>query len=144
MSLLIQPNIIVAIDHAGAKVFGVQHARAGASAAEIAPAPPPHFLHELNPEAHDADREETYPQDKSFFEQVTVACKSANRIVLIGHGKGQSNKAHHLSTYLATHHPDVAARVLPALTADLSHITDGQLIELGHTALHASVTQPVL
>ena len=141
MSLLIQPNIIVAINLAGAKVFGVQHTRAGASAAEIGPAPPQ--LHELNPAAHDADREETYPQDTAFIEQVTVACKSANRIVLIGHGKGQSNKAHHLSTYLATHHPEVAARLLPALTADLSHIIDGQLIELGHTALQASVTQPV-
>lgn len=129
-------NIIVVIDHAGAKVFRTVNARAGASAHEIAPEPPQQFAHQIDREAHDADREETYPQDVAFFEQIAIACTAANRIVLIGHGKGQSNEAHHLGGYLKVHHPDISARVLPALVADLSHITDGELIELGQCALH--------
>jgi len=131
-------NTIVVIDHAGAKVFRTQPARAGASAHEIAPDAPQHFPHQISREEHDADREKKYPQDLSFFEQIAAACKTGDRIVLIGHGKGQSNEARHLAAYLASHHPDVSSRVLPALVADLSHTTDAQLIELGHHALHAA------
>ncbi len=134
------PNFIVSIDHAGAKVFRTQPARSGASAKEIAPGAPLHIQHEIDREAHDADRAETYPQDMAFFEQIAVACKAGDRIVLIGRGKGQSNEAHHLMAYLETHHPDVSARVLPALTADLSHTSDAQLIERGHDALRAAIT----
>ena len=133
-----QSDIIVAIDHAEAKVFHAHHARHGASADEIAPDAPQHFHHELDHAAHDADQKENRPQDTAFFEQIAVACKAAGRIVLIGHGKGQSNEARHLDAYLKTHHPDVAARLLPGLVADLSHITDAQLIELGEHALHAA------
>lgn len=131
-------NIIVAIDHAGAKVFSTQPARVGASAHDIAPDAPLHFHHQVDREAHDADRAETYPQDTAFFEQIAVACKSAGHIVLIGHGRGQSNEAHHLAQFFTTHHPDISARRVPILNADLSHITDAQLIELGHSALHAA------
>jgi hypothetical protein len=144
MSLQTSPNFIVAIDHAGAKVFRTQAARAGAPAQDIAPDAALHFRHQIDREAHDADREETYPQDTAFFEQIAMACKPAGRIVLIGRGKGQSNEAHHLTAYLVTHHPDVAARILPALVADLSHITDAQLIELGHAALHPAAVRLVL
>ncbi len=133
-------NAIVVIDHASANVFRTQPARAGASANEIAPDAPQHFRHQIDREEQDADREETYPQAMAFFEQIAAACKAAERIVLIGRGKGQSNEAHHLNSYLASHHPDVAARVLPILTADLSHITDGELIKLGHHALHPAAS----
>lgn len=132
------PNIIVVIDHAGASVFRTVPARAGASAHEIAPDAPQRFRHQVDREEHDADRKEKYPQDTAFFEQIAVVCKTGDRIALIGRGKGQSNEAHHFSAYLAAHHPDVAARMLPALTADLSHITDLQLIELGYHALQAA------
>ena len=132
------PNIIVVIDHAGAKVFRTQQARAGASALEIVPDPPQQFQHQTKSETHDKDREEKYPHDLQFFEQIAVACKAGGRIVLIGRGKGQSNEAHHFLAYLDAHHTDVSARVLPLLTADLSHITDAQLIELGHHTLHAA------
>lgn len=128
-------NIIVVIDHADAKVFSTVPARAGASAYEIAPDPPQQFHHAVDRQERDADRDEKYPQDTVFFEQIAVACKAADRIVLIGRGHGQSNEAQHLIAYLAAHYPSLAARVLPAITADLSHITHGQLIELGHKAL---------
>ena len=134
------PNIIVVIDHAGAKVFQTQQARAGASASEIVPDPPQQFQHQKKPESHDEDHEENHAADLQFFEQIAVACKAGGRIVLIGRGKGQSNEAQHLNTYLASHHPDVVARVLPILTADLSHITDGELIKLGHHALHPAAS----
>jgi hypothetical protein len=138
------PDIIVAIDHAGAKVFRTQAPREGASAHEIAPDAPQQFRHQMDRDAHDADRDEKYPQDMAFFEQIAVACAVGDRIALIGRGHGQSNEAHHLGAYLKSHHPAVAARVLPQMTADLSHITDAQLIELGHKALHPAAKRIVL
>jgi len=134
----IHANIIVVIDHAAAKVFRTVPARVGASADEVAPDAPLHFRHHIDREEHDADREEKYPQDVAFFEQIAGACFAGDRIVLIGRGKGQSNEALHLMAYFKAHHPDVAARVLPALTADLSHISDAELIVLGHNALQST------
>ena len=137
-----QPNFVVALDHNGAKVFRTLPARAGASAREISPDAPLQFHHDIVRDPRDADRraerDEKYPQDLKFFENIAGACKGANHIALIGHGKGQSNEAHHFAAYLKTHHPDLSARVLPPLVADLSHITDAQLIELGHKELHAA------
>jgi hypothetical protein len=130
------PNFIVVIDHAGAKVFCTMPAPAGASAQEIARDASQHFRHQIDRKDHNADREESYPQDTAFFEQIALACKSGDRIVLTGHGKGQSNEAHDFSAFLATHHPDLAARVLPILNVDLSHITDNAFIGSAHHALH--------
>lgn len=134
----IASNVIVVIDHAEAKVFRTVPARVGASTHEIAPDAPQHFRHNTARERQDGDRDEKHPDDTTFFEQIVGACTAADRIVLIGRGKGQSNEAQHLIAYLAAHHPDVSARVLPAITADLSHISNGELIALGHHALHAA------
>lgn len=138
------PNIIVAVDHATAKVFRAGPARAGASAREISHDAPQQFRHHIDRQQQDADRDEKHPEDITFFEQIAGACIDADRIVLIGHGHGQSNAAHHLIAHFSAHHPELADRVLPALTADLSHITDAQLIELGHHALQdaARSSQP--
>jgi phosphoheptose isomerase len=144
MPLTSARDIIVAIDHAGAKVFRTQAAWAGAPAHDIAPDAPLKFHHQMDRDAHDADREEKYPQDMAFFEQIAVACKTGGRIVLIGRGHGQSNEAHHLAAYLKSHHPELFALALPQISADLSHITDAQLIDLGHKALHSVSARIVL
>ena len=93
-------------------------------------------FHHIDRQENDADREEKYPKDTAFFEQIAVACTDANCLVLIGRGHGHSNEAHHLTAYLAAHHPELSARVLPASVADLSHLTKSQLIELGYERLH--------
>ena len=57
------------------------------------------------------DREENYPDDERFFEAI-VSAIALGPIVVIGHGKGQSNEADHLRVYLNKHHKAVAARVV--------------------------------
>ena len=138
MQSKIVSNAIVNIDHATAKVFRTVPVAAGASARDIAPDAPQQFRHHIDRQENDADREEKYPKDTAFFEQIAVACTDANCLVLIGRGHGQSNEAHHLTAYLAAHHPELSARVLPASVADLSHLTKSQLIELGYERLHAA------
>ena len=138
------PDFVIAIDHAGARVFRMRAARAEGPAKDISADAPQEFRHQTDRDAHDANRDEKYPQDAAFFEQIAVACMGGGRIVLIGRGHGQSNEAHHLGVYLKSHHPDVCARVLPQVTADLSHITDAQLIALGHKTLRPATARTAL
>jgi hypothetical protein len=127
------PSLIVVIDHAGAKVYLVERAGEdghGGSASE-----PKHLRHHLERKMRDEDREETYPNDELFFEQVANALSPGGEIVVIGHGKGQSNEADHLTAYLKTHHAQTYARIVRQVVADLPHLTTLQLIALGRRAL---------
>jgi len=55
-------------------------------------------------------------------------------IVVIGHGKGQSNEADHLSAYLRAHHKETYARIVREIVADLPHMTTPELLDLGRHA----------
>jgi len=95
---------------------------------------PKHLLHHLERKMRDADRDETYPEDEQFFEQVADAVSAGGEIVVIGHGKGQSNEADHLSAYLKTHHKQTYARIVREIVADLPHLTTPELLDLGRHA----------
>ncbi len=128
------PNSIIVIDHAGAKIYQVAISSGGGSGHAIAVEHSKHVLHEVDPKQHDADRDERYPDDERFFEAVVGAIAFGGSIVIIGHGKGQSNEADHLRTYLAKHHKNIAARVVREIVADLPSLTTPELLQLG---LHA-------
>jgi hypothetical protein len=126
------PRLIIIIDHAGARVFRIDLAdndRHG-----ITPFDPKHLLHHIERKLHDADRDETYPEDTHFFDAVAAAASTGGEIVVIGHGKGQSNEADHLSAYLKVHHKEAYARIVGTLSADLPHLSVPELLELGRRA----------
>jgi hypothetical protein len=129
-------SLIVVIDHAGAKVYRIDWSvddGRGESAHDAQ-----HLLHHLERKAHDADRDETYPRDERFFEQVASAVSGGGEIVVIGHGKGQSNEADHLSAYLQAHHKLTYARIVREIVADLPHLTTPELLDLGRHAFGRS------
>lgn len=121
-------DTVVIIDHAGARVFFAT------TSDDATPQELHHLLHDTDRSQHDADRSETYPADTQFFDEIATALSGEGRIVVIGHGKGQSNEAGHLLAYLAKHHPTVHARVVGDLVADLAHATVPQLLSLGRHA----------
>ncbi len=124
-------DLVVVIDHAEARVYPLG-----------APGPLPeelhHLLHSTDRSQHDADREESFPADKRFFDAIAKAVAGKGRIVVIGHGTGQSNEAHHLMTWLGAHRAPVHARVACILTADLSHATLRQLMDDARHSLSAT------
>lgn len=128
------PDLVIVIDHAGARLYRIG-ARDGAEAQADAPQETHHFLHDVDARENDADREETYPQDMQFFEKIALAAVGG-KIVVISHGTGQSNAAHHLTDYLKTHHSEVCDRIAQILTADLPHTTTPELMELARQALY--------
>jgi hypothetical protein len=54
---------------------------------------------------------------------------------VLGHGKGQSNEANHLSAFLQAHHKATHARIVREIVADLPHLTAPALLDLGRHAL---------
>jgi len=125
-------SLIVVIDHAGAKVYRVDRSadeKHGLSAYD-----PRHLLHHVERKMRDEDRDETYPDDERYFESIAAAVSPGAEIVVIGHGKGQSNEADHLSAYLKTHHNETYARVVREIVADLPHLTTPELLQLGRHA----------
>jgi hypothetical protein len=56
------------------------------------------------------------------------------KIVVVGHGAGKSNAAHHLTEYLRSHHSETYKRVVAEAVCDLSTITTPQLLEIARKA----------
>lgn len=125
-------NLIVVIDHAGAKVYRIDTPADGSHG--VIAYDPKHLVHHLERKRHDEDRDETYPDDARFFEQVATALSPGGKIVVIGHGKGQSNEANHLSAYLSAHHKEAYNRIVREIVADLPHMTTPELLDLGRSA----------
>lgn len=129
------PATIIVIDHAGAKVLSIAGAEGDVPPASATGEELHHFVHHIKQSGPERDRQETFPEDMEFFARVADAIGPHGRIVLIGHGKGQSNEAHHLSNYLQAHNKDAFARIATTLVADLSHLTTAELLRLGRDAL---------
>ncbi len=129
------PATIIVIDHTGAKVLTLAGSEDDLSLNLDQGEELHHFVHHIKRIGSDSDREETFPSDTEFFSRVADAIGHNGRIVLIGHGKGQSNEAHHLSNYLQAHNKDAYARIATTLVADLSHLTTAELLQLGRKAL---------
>jgi hypothetical protein len=127
-----ETHLVVVIDHAGAKIYRIDpsdDAGQGVTAHDSKP-----LLHHLERKRHDEDRDEAYPDDTHFFAQVAGAMSAGDKIVVIGHGKGQSNEADHLSAYLSAHHKETYNRIVREIVADLPHMTTPELLDLGrHT-----------
>jgi hypothetical protein len=125
-------SLIVVIDHAGARVYRIDRSE-GEDGAVVASASRS-LLHHIERKRHDADRDETAPEDERFFAGVAAAAQGAGPIVVIGHGKGQSNEADHLTAYLKVHHKDVYLRIVREIIADLPSLTTPELLKLGRGA----------
>jgi hypothetical protein len=126
---------IVVIDHAGARVYRIDLPTDDSGA--VTAIDPRHIVHTSERQHRDEDRKETDPADERFFEEVAAALSSGGPIVLIGHGKGQSNEADHLTAHLKRHHPEIFLRVVGELVADLPSLTTPELLQLGRHALLA-------
>jgi hypothetical protein len=126
-------SLIIVIDHASAQVYRIDLFADDSDG--VAAHDPRQLVHHLERSQHDADRDETYPADERFFEEVAVAASTGGPIVVIGHGKGQSNEADHLTAYLKRHHPMTYERIVSEIVADLPSLTTPQRRLLGRQAL---------
>ncbi len=131
------PCLLIVLDHQDAKIFEVDVTSDRASEHVLRPQGEPHVRrHSLHSEQSPAE-EQRFPEDPDFYETIASAVATGGKIVVIGHGTGKSNAAHLLTDYLKTHHLETYLRIVSELTADLSHITNPQLLDLARDALRS-------
>lgn len=93
-------------------------------------APDPHGrFHKVR--HHAGNPSGTYEDDSSaYWQEITEALAPAAAILVLGHGSGKANASHHWVTYVEKHRPDVAAKLVADVRADIDHIDDRQILRL--------------
>jgi len=124
------PELLIVVDHHGAKIFHIDAAADTAADPVIRPYDPHHFLHHLQHKDQSRERGQRAPEEPAYYEEIAAAVAVDGAITVVGHGTGHSNAAHHLVEYLKTHHAETYRRIIQEKVADLSAITDAQLVEL--------------
>ena len=131
-------DFLIAIDHHEARIYHMDLRPADPANQIIKPYDPHHFLHHLTHKDQIRQRGERAAEDPSFYERISQAVVAAvphGRIVILGHGKGHSDAAHHLGDWLRRHHPETFQHIACATAADLSALSPPQLLALGREAL---------
>lgn len=134
------PGILIAIDHHGAKVFQIDVSDSDAELHQIKPYDPNGYLHHLTHKDQSREEGQRSAEDPAFYEAIaqtvmTSAPGGETNIVVVGHGHGHSNAAEHFIEYLRTHHHETYGRTVTEVVADLSALTDPQLLAIGRQAL---------
>ena len=129
-SSVLTPSLMVVVDHHEAKIYHIATDAHDATQQQIRPYDPHHFLHHLAHKDQDRERGQRAPEDPGFYVRISAALAGAGAIVVVGHGTGHSNAAHHLSEYLQKHAPETYARVVREVVADLSAVTPAQLLTI--------------
>jgi len=133
-------DFLITIDHHEARIYELDLRPGDQAEQVITPYDPHHFLRHLTHRNQTRQEGERAAEDPSFYERVAqagIAAMPPGRIVIIGHGKGHSDAAHHLEGWIHLHHPDLAHRVACAMAADLSALTPPQLLVLARDVLAA-------
>lgn len=89
----------------------------------------PHgVLHHLN-HTEGADMGSRSPENLTYYQAIAETLTGAEEVLLMGNGTGAGSAMTHLKDFLATHHPNLANKVVGALTLDLEALTKEQLLE---------------
>ncbi len=92
------------------------------------PYDPHKFLHHLE-HVKGKDVGARLPENLTYYQAIAKTLAGAEEVLLMGNGTGASSAMTHLQDFLATHHPEIAHRIVGALTLDLESLTDGQLLQ---------------
>jgi len=133
---------VVAVDFHNARIYAIDAATHSAPE-RIAAADPRHMNHNVfhrhgNPSgAFDVDRGEA----SDYLKKLAHALAPAEKILLLGHGKGKANASHLLESYLEKHHRNVAAKIVANVRVDIDDITNNQLLRFGE--MYFGMDEPV-
>ena len=134
------PNLVVVMDHHEAHIYQIDISGHEGAERAIRPYDPHHFLHHLVHKDESRERGQRSPEDATFYERIAQELSGGGRILLVGHGSGKSNAAHHLIEYLQHHYTEIRQRVVWEVVADLSKATPPQLLDLAAKKLRWRAT----
>jgi len=133
----VAPSLLIVVDHHETKIFQVDVPSDDASEHVIRPYDPHHFLHHLVHKDQSRERGQRAPEEPAYYEKISDATALGGKVIVVGHGAGKSNAAHHLTEYLQAHYRETFRRIVREITTDLSSITAPQLLDLGQQALRS-------
>jgi len=128
-------GLLVVMDHHGAKVFQLGTEGDDPAGHTIKPYDPHGYLHHLAHKSESRERGQRAAEDPAYYERIAHTVMAAAHVVVVSHGHGHSDAAHHLVEHLQAHHPDLYGRTVTEVAADLSSLTEPQLLDLGRRAL---------
>jgi hypothetical protein len=132
-------DVLVVVEEGVARLFHLDMHTPDKTGQVIRPNDPHRILRHLSHHDQGRDEEQRDAEEAIFHEAIAQALapggRADSRIVLIGHGAGHSNAAHRLSDYLHHHHQPHHLRVVNEISADISRLSEHQLLELGRKAL---------
>lgn len=102
--------------------------------------PPVHSGKKKYENVRDGQTHRGHDEDKfahEYLEEIASALAEARKILVISHGTGKSNGFEALSEHLKKHQPLIEKRVVGNIEADLSHMSDPQLLAQGRDWLTA-------
>jgi hypothetical protein len=70
------------------------------------------------------------PTEYAYLQQLSSAIETADAVILVGHGHGESDMRQHLLHYLENHHPHLMKKIVDVTTADGSSLHEGELLAL--------------
>ena len=97
----------------------------------------PHHVREGETQrGHDEDK-----FGKEYLESISLVLVGAKEILLVTHGTGKSNGFGAFKRHLDSHHTDLAKEVVGHIEADISNMTDPELLELARDWFDAHSSQ---
>ena len=126
--LIRNTNVVAVIGFRETDIYPTDATREERPAHVVAPDPRGRF-HKVR--HHAGNPSGTYEDDSSaYWQEITEALTPAAAILVLGHGSGKANASHHWVTYVEKHRPDVAAKLVADVRADIDHIDDRQILRL--------------
>jgi hypothetical protein len=116
---------LVVIDHHEARIFRSE--MHGAIPHQILPHEPDDFFRHAH-NSLDFSRGQEKPDPNSFFEPLAKELHPPGRILVFGTGTGTSSEMEQFVAWAKLHHPDLAKRIIGAITVDEHHLSENQLL----------------
>jgi hypothetical protein len=122
-------NVVAAIDFHRTRLYRVD-ASPGERAEQVADVDPEGHSREISHKAGNPDG--TYEAgNPDYWREITEALAPAGSILLLGHGNGKANASHQWVAYAEKHAPEVAAKVLADVRADIDDLTPKDVLRWG-------------
>jgi hypothetical protein len=126
-------DLVVVLDRHETRIFQIDVASDDASREIIRPYDPQHLLHHLFHK--DFTRVSDSPEALSFYEKISDIVALGGKILVVGHGAGMGDAAHHLAEYLGSHHRETYRRTVYVKVSDIGDIAIPQIVEIAQDAL---------
>ena len=128
-------DVLVVVEESACRLFHLDLRSPDKAHHVIRASDPDRILRHLAHHDQGRDDEQREAEEATYHEAIAQALMPSGRIVLVGHGAGHSNAAHQLSDSLKHHHQQLFRRVVNAVVADITRMSDNQFLELSRKAL---------